>query len=450
MDIDNKGKGGKTKVLTSPYKPRALQQLVHDLAEKYRFMVIVCHRRWGKSVFAINQIIFSLLKNKNKRPQYVYIGPEKTQTKKIIWEYVKEFTSFIPGVKVYEAELKVEIPLNQGSGFIFLEGAENPDRLRGNYYDGVVLDEVAQMPKSIWTQIVRPALSDRGGWAMFIGTPKGRNYFKELYNYQDNAELNKYNEWKSIMFKASESKVIPQSELDSARITLGEAMYHQEYECSFDAVIEGSYYGEFLENAKLDNRIGDFSWNKDYPVTTSFDIGVNDRTSIWFAQQIGNKVYIIDFFEDNNKGLPEYVKILKSKPYVYDKHIFPHDLKQTSWGTGNTSLDDVLNLLGNNIVLLPKFSIEDGINAARSVLSICYFNEKKCYQGLDCLSNYKSKYDDKNDVQRLVPVHDWSSHAADSFRYLALGIKEAKYDRGSRFGKPSKIRNWGDSWNPLS
>lgn len=407
------------KIIKSPYVPRPIQARLHSSLS--RFSVLVCHRRFGKTVFAINHIIQKLLQNTLKRPQYAYIAPEKSQARKIAWDYLKEYTRFIPGVQFFEAELKVEIPLaNDTKGVIYLEGAENPDRLRGMYFDGVILDEVAQMPRSIWTEIVRPAVSDRTGWALFIGTPKGKNYFKELFEYSKNPEMVKMG-WSSFMYKASETGVLPADELASLRMEMTDEEYDQEYECNFDAAIPGSYYGKSLANLRKRNHIGNYNWNPRLPVITAWDIGMNDKTVIWFAQLDNNEVILIDYYENSDEILSHYINVIKSKPYVYDYHIMPHDVTQRSYTTGATRLSE-LEQMGLKCRVAKRTTVLDGINSARNMLLRCKFDQLKCSKGLDALAFYHSQYNDKNDVQQLVPVHDWSSHAADAFRYLATGM----------------------------
>jgi len=435
----------KAKIIKSPYQPRPLQQRLHESLE--RFSVIVAHRRFGKTVFTINHLIIQAFKNPLPRPQYAYVGPEKSQTKKVAWEYLKTYTAHIPEVRHFEAELKVEFPTIAGSkATIYLEGAENPDRLRGMYFDGVVLDEVAQMPKSVWTEVLRPALSDRKGWALFIGTPKGKNYFKQLYERGGSGEQG----WRSFILKASETNVIAQEELESVRRDLDEETYQQEYECSFDAALPGSYYGKLITRLRSEGSIGDYSWNPKYPVITAWDLGLNDMTVIWFAQFINNKVYLVDYYAASGEALTHYLNLVKAKPYVYDYHILPHDVRQRNFSTGATRLDEIQNS-GLKVRVAPKLSVQDGINAVRNLLPICNFNAKLCEDGLNALSYYHSVYSDRNDVQQLVPVHDWSSHASDAFRYLAVGSRPGVFQSvvtQKMFGEDNTPKEYED-FDPL-
>lgn len=433
------------KILKSPYQPRPLQKEMHN--KSTRFTVLVCHRRFGKTIFAINHIISKLLTCDKNRPQYAYIAPEKSQAKKIAWEYLKEYTNFLPNVRYYEAELKCEIELpNKTKGIIYLEGAENPERLRGMYFDGVILDEVAQMPKSIWTEVVRPALSDRMGWAVFIGTPKGRNYFKEVYSYAEDEVMAK-DGWSSFMYKASESKVIPDAELESLKRQMSSEEYAQEYECDFEAAIPGTYYGKQIAMLRNEGQIGEFNYNKNVPVFTAWDIGLNDKTVIWFAQFINNKIYIIDYYENSDASLVHYINYIKGKPYTYEYHIVPHDVNVRSFTDGLTRLSQ-MESAGLKCTVAKRLSIQEGINAVINILPICNFDEKKCDKGLSALSYYHSTYSDRNDVQQLIPVHDWSSHAADAFRYLAVGRRNVnQWSESGHSMREDLSKEY--SWDPL-
>lgn len=402
-----------TKV-TIPYKPRPLQTILHN--ELKRFNVLVMHRRFGKTVFAINEIIRKAMQCPLKRPQYAYLAPEKDQARKISWAYVKEFVEPIPGTKINEAELKVTLP---NGAIIYLLGADNPDRLRGMYFDGIVIDEVAQMPSVVWTEVIRPALSDRKGWAIFIGTPKGHNFFYDIYNM---AAAN--DEWYTKVYKSSETGIIDPKELNSIKKESAPEAFEQEYECSFSAAIRGTYYGKHLDDAMEDNRITRVPWDSNFPVFTSWDLGISDKTCIWFAQLVGAEVRIIDYAEGDGESLNYYANVVKQKPYTYQEHILPHDAKQRSISTGLTRIQQLTNL-GLKCKVARKLSIQEGISAVRSILPKCVFDAQKCAEGLKALKNYRAEYNDKMDVFKQQPIHDWASHAADAFRYLALGIGKA-------------------------
>jgi phage terminase large subunit len=232
-------------VITIPYRPREHQLAIHDAVDSHRFSVAVCHRRFGKTVAAINQIIKAAVLCGRDNPRYAVVCPTYTQAKRVAWDYVTQYTRPLDP-KVNISELRVDFMGRR----ISLYGADNPDSLRGIYLDGVVLDEVGDMNPKIWNEILRPSLADSNGWALFIGTPKGQNHFKEL---RDRAETE--GDWALLEFKASETNILPETELAAARKEMGDDKYFQEFECSFSAAVEGSYYGTILnELAEEDLR----------------------------------------------------------------------------------------------------------------------------------------------------------------------------------------------------
>lgn len=359
------------------------------------------------------------LTNKLDRPQYAYISPEKSQTRRNTWDEFKKYLGFWPNVSFHEADLRIELPIvGEKKAIIYLGGADNPHSFKGMYLDGVVFDEVAQMPRSIWSDTIRPALSDRKGWGLFIGTPMGKNFFKDLYEY---GLSGKSKEWSSFMFKVSETKLIADKELESILLETGDQLYNQNYECSFEAELEGSYYGPLLSHLKTEGRIGDVKYNPNLPVITSWDMGL-DKTCVWFAQQVDGKVNVIDYYEDSKQLLTHFINVVLSKPYTYAYHIVPHDVEQGNQVVAVTRHDQMIQA-GMKTVIASKLGVDEGISLVRSLLMLCSFNAKNCEKGLEALTHYRSKYDDKNEIQKRIPIHDWASHGADSFRYLAVGIR---------------------------
>lgn len=396
--------------VTIPYKPRTLQREIHGNLK--RFNVLVCHRRFGKTVLAINELIKGALTCKKQSPRFAYVAPYYTQAKTIAWDYLRFFTKDIPGVKYNIAELRCILP---NDGQIRLFGADNPDRLRGIYLDGVVGDEVAQHPPKVWTEVILPATVDRLGWVIYIGTPKGQNMLYDLYmKAQDSAE------WHAALFKASETGIVPQVELDRLRAMMAEEEYNQEFECSFQAAIAGAYYGKEMSRALDEGRIGNVPYDPSLPVTTAWDLGIGDDTVIWFIQHSGRERRIIDYYATSGVGLDHYAKVLSEKPYVYDQHLAPHDIENKELGTGKTR-KDVAASLGINFTTVQKLSIDDGINAVRMALPQCWFDKTKCADGIKALQQYQREWNDKMGTFRASPRHDWASHAADAFRYYAIG-----------------------------
>lgn len=410
------------------YRPRPLQARLHRSLK--RFNVLVAHRRFGKTVFCVNELIAKAVANPLERPRYAYVAPLFNQAKDVAWEYLKTQVAPIPGVCVNETELRVDLP---GGARIRLYGADNPDRLRGLYLDGIVLDEYAQIHPRLWAEVVRPALADRQGWAIFIGTPMGRNQLYDIYQ-QGKVEP----DWFTELFRAGETGVLPAEELAAARRAMSEEQYAQEFECSFDAAIMGAYYGKLLAAAERQGRIGAVPWEPALPVHTAWDLGIGDSTAIWFCQRAGRETRLIDYCEASGVGLDHYARALGERPYVYGEHLLPHDAEVRELGTGKSRVETLMSL-GIRPRVLPAMKVEDGINAARNLLPQCWFDAALCAGGLEALRQYRREWDDRLGAFRPRPLHDWTSHAADAFRYLAQGLRTEE----PGWGRPIAYSNRG-------
>jgi hypothetical protein len=401
----------KRKGVVIPYTPRKLQAKLHS--ELARFNVVVCHRRFGKTVFAINQMIKSAIEDLQvgkKAPRYAYLAPLFKQAKTVAWDELKRLLLDFPDVKFNEAELRADFM----GARIQLYGADNPDTLRGIYLDGVILDEYAQMNPKMYSEVIRPALSDRKGWGIFIGTPKGKNEFYDIYH----TAVEKKG-WKRFLFKASDTGILDDEELEMAQQDMAESEYQQEYECSWSAALRGAYYATELEEAYEDERVCKVPYDPSKQVITAWDLGVADSTAIWFCQMDGKAMNIIDYYENSGEGLPHYIDLLNSKNYRYGAHIAPHDIVVREFSTGK-SRKDLAYSLGIDFQVAPKLKVMDGIDTVRNTLYKCWFDATKCKKGLDSLLQYRSSYDDKKKIWSQKPVHDWTSHASDAFRYLCV------------------------------
>lgn len=380
---------------------------------------MVCHRRAGKTVACVADLVLSALATTKQDARYAYLAPQYNQAKDIAWLYVKRLTADIPGVEYNESELRCDLP---NGARIRLYGAENESRLRGLFLDGIILDEYADMAPSVWGEVIRPALADRKGWAAFIGTPKGHNAFYDLWTEAGN-------DWYRLMLKADESGLISKDELEAARKAMTEDQYEQEFNCSFEAAIRGAYYGKEMKLADDDGRITGVPYDKAADVITAWDLGIGDSTAIWFAQMVGREIRIIDFYESSGVGLDHYVRVLRDKPYLYREHLLPHDAEVRELGTGKTRVETLQSLGLSKIRISPKLPIDDGINAARMMISRCWFDSSKCKNGVEALKQYRTEYDEKRRAFSNRPLHDWTSHAADAFRYLATGFREVKKEQ---------------------
>ena len=355
------------------------------------------------------------MQNTLPRPRYYYLAPTYSMAKRTAWDYLKEYTGVLPNVTYHETELRADLP---NGARIQLLGCERPDSLRGLYIDGVILDEVAQMPPRLWTEIIRPALSDREGWMVAIGTPQGHNAFFDLYDY-----ANHQDGWYAETFKSSETGIISDLELNEAKHLMPDEVYEAEFECSFDSAAIGSIYAKGLTKADEDGRITKVPYQTDIKVNTFWDLGMQDKTAIWFVQIKGSAFHIIDYYENSGESLEFYASVLDEKKYLYDTHYLPHDANVRELGTGVSRVETAQSL-GMRTSIVPKLSIDDGINAVRMLLSRCWFDHEKCKDGLDALRQYRWAVSDKGEVKNR-PEHSWCSHAADAFRYFAVGNNQS-------------------------
>ena len=411
------------RVIDTGYRPREPQRAIHKAVAANRFTVVVAHRRMGKTVAAINQLIHSSLKCGNDNPRYAYIAPTYGQAKRIAWDYLEQFTRPLDA-KLNVSELKADFFGRR----IQLYGSDNPDSLRGQYFDGVVIDEIADQDPKIWNEIIRPALADRKGFALFLGTPKGRNHFADFRDRAASSE-----DWALLEFKASETGILDNAELESAKKEMGEDKYAQEFECSFSAPVTGSYYGELINDLETAARICPIGYESLARTFCGWDLGMSDSTAIWVAQIASKEVRIIGYVENHGVGLDWYVEWLRDSGYAHATQILPHDVQVRELGTGK-SRKEMLEESGLEITVAPRLSVADGIQAVRQLLPRCWFNADT-KQGIDALRNYRREYDEKRAVFYDRPLHDWSSHAADAFRYLAIGLNEGS----SSWDKPLNI-----------
>jgi len=415
-------------VIDLKYVARDPQKLIHKAVKENRFNVVVAHRRMGKTVSAIMQLIDSALNCELVNPRFAYIAPTYSQAKRVAWQYLVDYTRPL-GAVANIAELRVDFMGRR----ISLFGADSPDSLRGMYMDGCVIDEVGDVQPSLFTEIIRPALSDRMGWCLFIGTPKGNNYFKELRDraYKGN------DSWKLLEFKASETGIIPATELASARAEMGsDDKYLQEFECSFNAAVTGSYYGQLINELEEKKQITTIPYEELSKTYCAWDLGIADSTAIWVAQVVGKEIRLINYYEGHSQGLDAYVSWLRSNNYEEAVQLLPHDVQVRELGTGK-SRKEMLEDAGLDITVVPKLSVADGIMAVRRMLPRCWFEKDATKQGLDALRNYRRNFDEKRNVFFDSPLHNWCSHSADAFRYLAVGLDES----GSDWDKPLNVNN---------
>lgn len=391
-----------------PYSPRKWTLAFHNSDKRWK--VLVLHRRAGKTTASINHLMRDALTKANTK--YAYIAPTYKQAKNIVWDMLKNYARVIPDVKFNEAELRADFP--NGSR-ITLYGADNPDSLRGIALWGVIFDEYSQQPSNIFTEIISPALSDNQGYAIWIGTPKGKNDFYKLYeNHKEDSD------WYCLLLKASESGVISEEELKTQRKLMSEDEYAQEFECSWEASIKGAYYADYLNKARQENRITNVPYDHMLEVHTWWDLGMRDSTTILFFQTVGMEWRLIDSYEASGEGFSHYAKVLKEKGYLYGQHYAPHDIEVRMMTDVTMTRKEIAYNLGIDFNVVPKVSIQDGIDATRMRFNTLWIDKTKNEMFLEAISQYRKEYDEKRGEFKSSPLHDWTSHYADALRYWAV------------------------------
>lgn len=400
--------------VTIPYSPRNVFKPFHYRNE--RWAVVVAHRRCGKTVACINDLIRRAFIDGKQDGRYAYIAPYHSQAKSIAWDYLLRYSA---PVRTQDNHSELWIELDNGAR-IRLFGADNPDALRGLYLDGVILDEYADMRPRVWGEIIRPLLADRKGWAVFIGTPKGHNAFHQVYK-----DAGTLPNWFVATLSASSTNLIDSEELEDSKRSMTEDQYLQEFECSFEAAILGAYYGKEMRSLTESGRITTVEYDVNAKTYTAWDLGYSDDTAIWWYQVISGEIHIIDYHSSNGHDIQYYTNLVKSKPYKITTHYLPHDARAKTLASGGKSIQEMLwdAFCINSVRIVPSLSLQDGIQAVRMMLPRCWF-DNRTEEGIECLRQYQREYDDDKKVFRDKPLHDWTSHGADAFRMMAIAWRE--------------------------
>jgi hypothetical protein len=399
------------------YSPRIQFEPFH--IRRQRFACIVAHRRAGKTVACVHELIIRALHTPKKNARYGYIAPFRQQAKNIAWVYLKEATRKF-AISIRESDLRVELP---NGAWISLYGSDNPDALRGVYFDGIVIDEFGDCRPSLWAEVIIPTLADREGWAVVIGTPKGKNQFWEFW------ELSKKDDrWFSLTLKASQTGIISKSELDQMRSVMSDAQYAQELECSFEAPVLGTYYAGIINMMEIKGQIGPGACKYDpiFPVHAVGDLGYTDSCAWWFWQPRPDGIAIIDYEEAHSQPLQYYFDLLENKGYEYETIWLPHDARAKTLQTGKSTVEQFLIEYKEkcNIDIVPQLKVQHGIDALRLTLPNCYINSETCNDGIEALRAYRRQFNEDRKAFSDKPLHDWSSHGSDSARYMALVCKD--------------------------
>lgn len=399
-----------------PYEPRNAFMPFH--LRKQRWGCLVAHRRAGKTVAAINDLIKGSIECPSRTPLFGYVAPYRAQAKSVAWDYLKFYARPITK-KVNESDLIVTTVTNAE---IRLFGADNADAMRGLGFDGLLMDEYGDFRPSVWGSVIRPTLADKQGWAVFMGTPKGKNQFWEIF---DTAQANPA-EWFLLRLKASQSGLLPESELRELRVQLSEDQYLQEMETSFEAAILGAFYGTEMRELDDAGHITNVAYDPSLPTYTAWDLGYRDDTAIWWFQVVRGEIHVIDFYAVSGSSVPDLTKLVMERPYHYGKHFLPHDAKaKTLASQGRSIIEQVGEVLGlSNMSIVPNLSVQDGIQAVRTMLPNTWFDAVKCKEGIEALRQYEREYDEDKKAFRQTPKHNWCSHPADAFRMAAISWRE--------------------------
>jgi len=413
-----------TQVWLDKFQPRPYQVPILDALENkgYRRVLAIMPRRAGKDLTAFNFCIRFLLKN---IAVCYYIFPTYSQGRKILWESItntgQRILEYIPK-EVIESSNGQEMKIRFKNGSLFqIVGSDNFDSLVGTNPRLIIFSEYAlQDPRAY--QYLRPILAANDGIACFLSTPRGKNHLFELY------QMAMYNpEWFVYKLTLDDTKHIPLIEIERERAEgiMSEDLIQQEYFTSFDLGVEGSYYSKYMDRLRLKGQIGIVPWDPSARVHTFWDLGIRDSTCIIFAQVQGQILRIIDCYDKNKEGLEHYVGVINSKPYLYGKHVAPHDIRVTEFGSGMTRWAKAQSL-GINFVIAPDLSIMDGIEMVRSTLPKVWIDEEKCKPLIKALEGYRQEFDAKRRVYKPNPLHDQNSHYADCMRYLAISLPKTR------------------------
>jgi len=382
-----------------------------------RWACLVAHRRAGKTVAAVNDMIRAAAMYQGQYGLFGYVAPYRSQAKSVAWQYFKDGAHPIIQ-SVNEQELAITL-INGAQ--IRLFGADNADSLRGLGFSGIYLDEYGDFKPSVFGNVIRPALSDKQGWCVFGGTPKGKNQFWEIYDTATRLP----SEWFLLRLPASTSGLLPATELAAAKAQLAEDQYLQEYECSFEAAILGAFYGKEMREAADQGRITNVPYDPNLPTYTAWDLGYRDDTAIWFYQIARGEIRVIDFYAVSGANIHSIAEVVTSKPYRYAKHFLPHDARAKSLQTGKSIVEQLAAQLDiAKLAVVPDIGVQNGIQAVRMMLPRVWFDAERCSDGIEALRQYQREYDEDKKAYRASPRHDWTSHPSDAFRMVAVSWSE--------------------------
>lgn len=417
-------------IIPNEWEPRPYQlPVLRYFAEGGKRAVLQWSRRLGKDDLSLHQTaLFAMLEVGN----YWHMLPQYAQARKAVWDAVDSHTgrrridwAFPKCLRARTNDSEMKITFKNGSTWQ-LCGSDSYDQLVGSGVKGVVFSEYALCRPEAWGYI-SPMLEENNGWAIFNYTVRGENHATQLGRYAQQTPswfFSNVTAAQSGVFSQEQLQRIEQELIASYGMDQGQALFKQEYENDSGAAVPGSIYWRELQEVKDENRVRRVGHHPDYPVYTFWDLGVDDSTAIIFAQCYEGKIWLVDYVEDRNEGMPHYLRVLDNKAsahgYRYAELIIPHDGENRDWSTGRTRRE-MLENAGYKVRVLPAERVADGINAARLVFGRCVFDQDKTKRLLQALAHYQRKWDENKKTYSKEPLHDWASHGCDAFRYLAMG-----------------------------
>lgn len=404
------------------YTPRDYQLPLweaFDSGDFNRFLQL-WHRRSGKDRTDVNIIAREMIKHVGI---YYYFFPTYSQGKKALWDgigkdgmrYIEHFPKELLEGKPNDTEMKIRY--KNGSLFQII-GTDDIDRVVGTNPRGCIFSEYSLQNPKAW-EYIRPILRENGGWAIFNYTPRGKNHGFDLYEMALNNP-----QWFVSKLTIDDTHVLTEKDIQEERDSgMTEDMIQQEYYCSFTAAVQGAYYWKQYDEAEKQNRFTNVPYDYAIPVHTVWDLGVGDAMSIGFFQIVGQEVHMIDYYEKSGEGLPHFIEFLQQKKYIYGKHFAPHDINAREMTTGKTRLETATSL-GIDFQVVPQIGVQNGIDAARLLFPRMWVDKEKCKEWLKLIPQYTKEWDEDRKIFKNSPLHDWTSHGADMFRYTAVIIDE--------------------------
>lgn len=421
-------------ILPHNFTPRFYQlPLLRAMDSGFKRACWIVHRRGGKDKTLINLVA---KKSAERIGAYYYFFPTYNQGRKILWDGMDKsgfkFLSHFPDWYVSSVN-KTEMKLEFVNGSLLqVIGTDNYNSIMGTNPVGCVFSEFALQDPRAWDYI-RPILRENGGWAVFNYTPRGKNHGHDLYVMaKDNPD------WFCELLTVDDTGAITPEEIERERKDgMEEDLIRQEYYCDFESSVPGAIYGNQMRLARTEGRITKVPYQTGIPVDTWWDLGMDDSTTIWFSQDCGREVHFIGYYEMSGEGFDHYALHLQERQKkwncVWGRHVAPHDISNRELGPGKSRLQTARELGIRFEVASRVARKEDGIHTCRKIFRICWFDEIECKRGLECLSNYRREWNEKNRIWQLEPVHDWSSHGADGFqtfaishRFTASGVKRSE------------------------